>query len=340
MLESGPISLRDLPGQKRLGQRLLHLAAQRPGGRVFLFWGPSGASKKAAALALASACLCRRGEQGEPCLSCPSCVKLAAGSHPDLIVLRPEENKKKIGIDQAREVIKRLTYPPLEGDRRAFIIPDAELLSLEAANALLKTLEEPPPDTLTVLTTSQREGLPATILSRCQSFLFPQPEEGWLLETVSRTMSVDRDTARLLSALAQGDPQAACDLDRDTVLKRREIILDSICRKNGEARVDRLFELAREVADKDGAAEMFLDLGAICLRDLLLASETRGDGETFNRDLGAELAGLAGQRAPGDWAGRLETVLAARAALDAYANRRLTLEAMMLKLGSEDWEDC
>ncbi len=331
--------MRALPGQKKLGERLLHLAAQRPGGRVFLFWGPRGSSKKAAALALASACLCPRGQEGEPCLACPSCVKLAAGSHPDLIILQPEEGKKRIAIDQAREVIKRLTYPPLEGDRRALIIPDAERFSLEAANSLLKTLEEPPADTLTVLTTSQREALPATILSRCQSFLFPQPEEGWLLDRIARRMNLDSETARLLAVLAQGDLEAACALDRDEVMSGREMVLESLCRENGGLETDRLFGLAREVADREGAAELFLDLGAICLRDLLFTAETQRSGETVNRDLAGRLAGLAGQRTPPDWAQRLETVLAARAALDAYANRRLTLEAMMLRLGSVVWEN-
>ncbi len=338
MMESEPVSLRALPGQKHMGERLLGLAAQRPGGRVFLFWGPRGAAKRAAAEALAEACLCHRGEGGEPCRSCSSCLKLGAGSHPDLLILEPESGKKKIAIDQARELIKRLTYPPLEGERRVVIIPDAERLSLEAANALLKTLEEPPADTLTLLTTSQREALPATIVSRCQSFLFPQPEEGWLVGRVAERMSLDRDTARLLAVLGQGDLETACGLDRDKVLDSRKMFIQSLCRESASSGAGRLFELAAEVSAEADSAELFLDLGAVCLRDLLVTAQSGKAGETINRDLAGELAAIAPQRPPGVRAERLEAVLAARAALGAYANRRLTLEALMVKLSPEVWE--
>lgn len=333
------MSLRNLPGQNKLGTQLIHLAAQRPGGRVFLFWGPRGAAKRAAAYALASACLCQQGEEGEPCRRCLSCIKLLAGSHPDQIVLEPEKGKKKIAIEQTRELIKRLSYPPLEGDRRAVIIPDAERLSLEAANALLKTLEEPPGDTLTILTSSEREALPVTVLSRCQSFLFPQPEEGWLIDRVAERMSLDRDTARLMSVLAQGDLEAACALDRDTVLTGRERVIKKLCRQPGGVEADRLFDLALEVADKAESTELFLDLCAVCLRDLLLVAETGEAGEAINLDLAAQLPGLARQRTPRGWADRLEAVLSARSALNVYANQRLTLEALMLQLSPEVWEN-
>ncbi len=339
MIESDQISLRDLPGQKKLGERLLHLAAQRPGGKVFLFWGPRGAAKKTAASALAASCLCHKGDQGESCRDCPSCVKLSAGSHPDLIVLEPEEGKKKIAIEQARELIKRLTYPPLEGNRRAIIIADAERLSPEAANALLKTLEEPPLDTLILITTSEREALPVTVLSRCQSFLFPQPEEDWVVDQVAERMSLDRDTARLLAVLAQGDPEAACGLDPKEVMDGRETVLDRLCRRDRQVAADRLLEVAQEMARESGPAELFLDLGAVCLRDLLLTAETGGKGVPVNTDLGNELVTLARQRSPRDWAGRLEAVLEARSGLSAYANRRLTLEALVLRLAPEVWEN-
>ncbi len=339
MMEAELMSLRDLPGQKKLGARLIRLAAQRPGGLVFLFWGPRGAAKRAAAQALAAACLCPRGEEGEPCRNCPSCLKIRAGSHPDLILLEPEKGKKKIAIESAREVIKRLTYPPLEGDRRVVMIPEADTLSAEAANALLKTLEEPPGDTLTILTTSEREALPVTVLSRCQSFLFPQPEEDWLLERVAERMSLDRDTARLMSVLAQGDLEAACALDREKVLAGRERVVGLLSRRPGETGADRLFDPASEVADKAESTQLFLDLYTVCLRDLLLAAETGETGEAVNRDLAAELGGLARQRSARDWADRLEAVLAARSALNVYANQRLTLEALMLRLSPEVWEN-
>ena len=287
---------------------------------------------------MAWSCLCLRGEGGEPCRSCPSCFKLAAGSHPDLIVLEPEAGKKKIAIEQARELIKRLNYPPLEGDRRVVLIPDADRLSLEAANALLKTLEEPPADTLTLLTSSLREALPATVISRCQSFLFPRPEEDWLVGQVAGRMSLDQDSARLLAVLGQGDLETTCALDRESILKSRERFIENLCREPDRSGAGRLFRLAEEVSSEAASAELFLDLGAVCLRDLLVAAATGQADRAINRDLAGELAAAAQKGSPGVWADRLEAVLSARSALAAYANRRLTLEALMVRLAPEAWE--
>ena len=137
---------------------------------ALLFLGPSHVGKRTAALALAQALNCERpvpATAGGPdaCGTCGPCRRIASGSHPDIEVLAPDG--QFIKIDQIRAVSERLGLNPLEARRRFVVLSQAERLNLQAANAFLKTLEEPPPDTTLVLCATESGALPETIVSRC-----------------------------------------------------------------------------------------------------------------------------------------------------------------------------
>ena len=138
---------------------------------AYLFEGPSGVGKERAARALATALLCRTARSGAAC-SCSTCQRIAAGNHPDLRVFRPrDEGDRNLQVEYLRSEILPLTkFAPFEGRAAFFIFPEADLSfpeqHAEAANAMLKTLEEPPATTLIVLVTSQPYALLETIRSR------------------------------------------------------------------------------------------------------------------------------------------------------------------------------
>jgi DNA polymerase-3 subunit delta' len=215
------ISLGQIEGQETVLGRLRRLARNHPPGRVFIFWGAGGAGKRLAARGLAAAWLCQAGPTPEPCGRCAGCLKLAAGVHPDLILLEPEEGKERVSIDQARELIKALRFAPVEGGTRVILLPDAEKLSLEAANALLKTLEEPPADTLTILTADDPNLLPPTVLSRGQLFFFPPRETAWVAAQLTKRLGLEPERARLMAALAGDNLETASGQDLEAALSLR-----------------------------------------------------------------------------------------------------------------------
>lgn len=323
------------------------ILADRLFGRVYLFVGPAGVGKQTAAQALAAAALCRP-ETGDdqlgfgfepqaepvgnaPCGRCPACLKLAAGNHQDLIVLRPEDNKKEISVDQARRVIKTLQFAPQEADNRLVIIPRADELSLSAANALLKTLEEPPEHTTFILTVADAGTLPQTVVSRSQTIAFKPLGREVVAQMMIDRRGLDPERARLAADLARGSLGSALELDLDRALERRDRSLGRLA-KIKRRRLDDIFSLAQEMAANPDEAAGFLDNLAAWYRDLMTLAAGRPQGEAVNSDRSADLAGRAAARPAAAWARCLEAVLEARTALKSFANPRLTLEAMLIRL--------
>jgi DNA polymerase-3 subunit delta' len=163
------------------------LASERLPHAVLLH-GPQGVGKERFAAALASALLCaRRSAALEPCGDCGDCALVRAGSHPDHYWLRRLEDKKSISVDQVREACEQLAMTSMRRGFRVLIIVPAHIMTVNAQNALLKTLEEPSPRTMIVLVTDRPSGLLATLRSRCQRVELARPDATtalkWLQET-------------------------------------------------------------------------------------------------------------------------------------------------------------
>jgi len=162
---------RDILGQERV---LGHLRAAWRAGRLahaYLFLGPEGVGKASVVRALAAALNCARPlAEWDACGDCPSCRRMAAGTHADFLYIAPtsEGRQPQIKIEQIREFRRLTAYPPMEGGWRVALIKPAEAMNPAAANALLKTLEEPPARNLLVLAAGSEADLFPTIVSRCQ----------------------------------------------------------------------------------------------------------------------------------------------------------------------------
>ena len=170
---------------------------------AYLFNGIDNSGMKEVAIALVEAIFCN-GTDG--CGACPSCRKIAGLRHPDLHLLQPDG--AFIKIDQIRELQKELSYRPFEAPKKACIIEDADKMNPSAANAFLKTLEEPPGDAILILMTTQVNAVLPTILSRCQQLRFPSlPTE--TIASQLRDKGADDDSARIAAALAGGSIERA-----------------------------------------------------------------------------------------------------------------------------------
>lgn len=200
-----------LVGQERARALLasaLERAAVHP---AYLFTGPSGVGRHLAAAEFARSWLCLEGGV-EPCGVCPSCRRPADAPHPDLLEVALEEKRKSISVDQVRALSGWLAQTPAIGRRKAAIVDPADTLRAEGANALLKTLEEPPLGRVVVLIAERPGALPATVRSRCRQVAFGPLSDLEVAEVLRRN-GWPAQAAQQAAALAEGSPGVALQRD-------------------------------------------------------------------------------------------------------------------------------
>ncbi|HEY4128377.1 MAG TPA: DNA polymerase III subunit delta' [Gammaproteobacteria bacterium] len=203
-----------------------------------LITGQGGLGKGLFATAFARLALCRQPREGRACGACHGCAQFAAGSHPDYRYVSFEERdgkageegqlKQNISVGQIRELIVDLQLRSHQGGRKVSVIEPAEGMNPAAANSLLKTLEEPPADTLILLVSSAPGLLPATIRSRCQSVAISTPESTTALAWLQARIA--REDWPVLLGLAGGAPLAALDLADSDIASRRKAFFEGLLR--------------------------------------------------------------------------------------------------------------
>jgi DNA polymerase-3 subunit delta' len=198
---------RDLVGHRHLLDLLRRAAARDTLPPSLIFAGPEGVGKRAAAVSLAQFvnCLVRTGgdESADACGACAACRRIARGVHADVLEVVPGESGS-IKIEQVRDAIDRSAYRPFEGRRRVVIIDEADALGVEAQNALLKTLEEPPPASIFVLVTARPDALLPTVRSRCQRIRFGRLSEDDIAGVLRAMHGYNSTEAHAAAAAADG----------------------------------------------------------------------------------------------------------------------------------------
>jgi DNA polymerase III subunit delta' len=294
--------------------------------QAYLFYGPSGVGKKFAALQFTKALHCS-SISTDACDLCPSCRRIDAGNHPDVVIIGPEGNA--IRIEQIRALQRQLNYKPYESQRTTMIIDGCELLTLPARNALLKTLEEPPYNTFLVLLTSKKDALPLTIVSRCQLVVF-RPLSAPHICTILQQQGVEPNLATVAATLAEGRLDTFPKHDIAQILAHRQDVytmLEDLATSHALA----VFTKARQIAAKREQCEDVLHwLGLFC-RDMVLL-KTDPTRPLYNQDLSAQLATIARAFSV---AGLLETFHSLehyRSLLHMNINPQLIFENLVLQL--------
>jgi DNA polymerase III subunit delta' len=238
-----------------------------------LFYGDDAIGKRTTAVCFAQALLCERAQLNKPvdsCGVCRSCQQVNARTHPDYFVIEPdcELATPQIKIEQIREIEHQMIYRPLIGDRKICLIDDADRLTIGAANALLKTLEEPPDHSLFFLVTSRPASLPATIRSRCQALRFATPARTDVEAALILKREMPPADARFLAMLSEGrlGEALATDLNAARAQQREllELVSPHVLRS-----VTAVLTAAESLAKGDRAAET-LSWIARWIRDILI----------------------------------------------------------------------
>jgi len=324
MVESSHICFTGLLGQekaKRLLTRSL-VAGRIPHG--YMFKGPEGVGKRLFARGVAAAVNCRDKAQVGACGNCKSCKKFRSMNHPDFLLVSPE--KGVIKINQIRQLTEALTYPPYESDTRVVVLEDVHTMRREAANSLLKTLEEPPEDNLLILTAESSQEVLATLNSRCQIVPFLQ------LSTKDTTSilvahGIEPEEAELLARLSEGSPGRALLYEKTEMVALWKEIISVVSDPAIEPAKDVgvLLQLAEKMVVLKDALPPLFGLLRLWLRDLLLQGQNKSEA----RENGwGQLKSWSSRQL----FAKLQAIDRAESELARNCNRSLVCEILLFKL--------
>lgn len=315
----------DVIGHERVVRWLAQAVAGGRAGGAYLFYGPEGAGKGTLASAFVAALACRRRTpQGEACGACESCQAMARGRHPDLLWVEPSSDAGNVTIDQVRELRFWLGLSAGSPWGKAAVIDQADRMTLQAANALLKTLEEPSGPAVIVLLARELSAIPDTIQSRCFRFYVGPVPVGRLAEALQARLGLTPEQAKGRAMLAGGLPGRALG-QAESVASQREAAMGWVEQALG-ASPQELLRLSRSAEQADGR-EVDERLAAMIWlwRDVAAWRWTKRPDLLVNVELAARLTTVGDRVDPGRAVQALETLMAARRMMAEYASRRLVL---------------
>jgi DNA polymerase-3 subunit gamma/tau len=281
-------------GQEHITRTLKNAVESGRVGHAYLFCGARGTGKTSTAKVLAKALNCLQPDGPEPCNQCDNCIAVTEGFSVDVMEIDAASNR---GIDEIRDLREKVQFSPATGRYRVFIIDEVHMLTNEAFNALLKTLEEPPDHVVLILATTEPHKIPLTILSRCQRFDFKQITPAGIIGRLQEVaagaqLSVEEEALRLIARAAEGGLRDALSLlDQAAAFGALTITADDIHNLLGTVRLDALSRMAGCLAAGD-AGEALRLAGR-------LAAEGK-DLRLFAREMAAYLRALLMEKiAPG-----------------------------------------
>ncbi|MGA2781815.1 MAG: DNA polymerase III subunit delta' [Smithella sp.] len=324
------MSFHDIYGHEKKIEIIQKALAQKRIGHAYLFSGIPAVGKKTIAWEFVKALNCEKEDAlHDSCGECSSCRKIQRGNHPD--VFSVEADGQFIRIDAIREIQEQMKCKPLEARRRVFVIDDADKMNDQAANALLKILEEPSPSNILILVTARPYSMPSTIISRCQHMRFNPLRFDTVAKFLVDRIGMDDQRALLLAGLSGGSLGHAMELNEDDiVVYRTELIkLLSITQRNDPFS---LINFASFLGQGKKEIKQGLNILSTIFRDALVFKETQKNEMLVNQDNSSFISIQAARLSGGQILQNIALVERAGETIDQNVNKSLTLETMAFKL--------
>lgn len=262
-------------GQDRIKEYLTNSVKKDNLTHGYIFEGPKNIGKLEIAEVFAQLILCKNSKE-KPCEKCSSCIKANAGSHPDIHILKLDENSiKRKDVDELQTSIYKKPY---ESKKKIYIIDDSHKMTVQAANTFLKTLEEPPEDTIIIMLTINKDLLLDTIVSRCQIINFDMLASKEVEKILIKEYKIDEEKSKLLAGYSKGNVYKALkilDGEDKTLIYRDEVVdmIDEIFEKGKRA----VFDYEKYFNSRKDSIDEILDILLVWFRDLLFVKEDISD---------------------------------------------------------------
>lgn len=306
-------------------QRLAH---------AYLFHGEVAIGKRTTAVCFAQALNCEHApsDKLDACGSCRSCQQIEARTHPDYFVIEPDRElaTPQIKIEQVREIEQHIMYRPLVGERKICVIDEADRMTIGAANALLKTLEEPPDHSFFILVTSRPAALPVTIRSRCQSLRFATPARTDVEAALILKREMPLADARFLAMISEGRIGEALSTDLKSVHAQQREFLELV-NLHSLRSVTNILTAAESLAKADRAAEILSWL-ARWIRDLIIIQIGGDRDQLFYSDSLPMLESYAKQASTDLLLDLLQDIEKTEQQATRHLNLHMALENILLRL--------
>ncbi|MDW7648844.1 MAG: DNA polymerase III subunit delta' [Nitrospiraceae bacterium] len=326
---------RDCIGHQRSITLLQAAVAHERLAHAYLFHGEEAIGKRLTAIRFAQALSCERPPDTEgldSCGTCRSCQQIEARTHPDFFVIEPdpEQATQQIKIEQVREIEHQIMYRPLIGERKICLINDADRMTIGAANALLKTLEEPPDHSLFLLISSRPAALPATIRSRCQALRFTTPARTQVEAALILKREIPPSDARFLAIISEGRIGEALTSDvKDTRQRQQELV--DLVRPQSLQSIGSILSSAEAIAKADRAQDTLAWMTR-WIRDLVVIQVGGDRDQILNLDDLTTLESYAQQADTDALLGLLREIELTEQRATRHLNLQMALEMVLLRL--------
>lgn len=316
-------------GHENIVAYLERTVENRQPAHAYLFSGKEGIGKRLVAIKFACMLMCKDPEHDLDD-SCPACRKILTSSHPDVEVIVPE--KGLIRIDKVRSLQNSLKFAPMESDYKFILIDDAHLMNRSAQNALLKTLEEPPPNRIIVLVTSKPSLLLSTVRSRCRKIYFG-PLSFSNLTAVLQRKGLTPGEAEISASISAGSVCRALEVNKSSFLELRKRVISTMS-DPGQRGIAGLLELSESVSSDRQSSKEIIDIAISWIRDVFIEKIGVESFAVINRDFSQEIKWSAGNFTNEQLFSIYQELIRAAALIDADTNlnRNLVNDLLLIKI--------